>query len=79
MFLGLTPWIGLTPWMTPWMTPWKSERISDEEKLGHVRAELAALCEARDRSIFDGDGLAALVAELKLINESLWRTEHEIR
>ena len=57
----------------------KAERVSDEEKLGHVRAELAALCEARDRSIFDGEGLAALVAELKLINESLWRIEDEIR
>ena len=34
----------------------KAERIADPEKLGHVRAELAALCEARDRSIFDGEG-----------------------
>jgi len=57
----------------------KSERISDPEKLDHVRAELAALMEARDRSIFDGEVLAALVAELKSINELLWRTEDDIR
>ena len=37
------------------------------------------MCEARDRSIFDGEGLAALVAELKSINESLWRIEDDIR
>jgi len=37
------------------------------------------LTEARDRSIFDGEVLAALVAELKSINESLWRTEDDIR
>ena len=57
----------------------KAERITDPEKLRHVRAELAALSEARDRSIFDGEGLAALVAELKAINESLWDIEDEIR
>jgi hypothetical protein len=57
----------------------KSERISDTEKLGHVMVELAALTEARDRSIFYGEGLADVVAELKSINESLWRTEDEIR
>ena len=57
----------------------KSERISDREKLEHVRAELAVLTEARDRSIFDGGGLSALVAELKSINESLWRIEDDIR
>ena len=34
----------------------KAERISDPEKLANVRTELAALCEARDRSIFDRRG-----------------------
>ena len=57
----------------------KSERISDTEKLGHVMAELAVLTEARDRSIFSGGDLASLVTELKSINESLWRTEDDIR
>ena len=57
----------------------KAERITDREKLGHVRAELAALAEARYRSIFDGEGLAALVVELKSINESPWRVEDDIR
>ena len=38
-------------------------------KLTHVMAELGALIEARDQSVFYGDGLAALVAKLKSINE----------
>jgi Family of unknown function (DUF6165) len=57
----------------------KAERIADQEKLGHVRAVLATLIDARDRSIFDREGLAAMVSELKSINESLWRTEDDIR
>jgi hypothetical protein len=40
---------------------------------------MAALSEARDGSIFDGYVLAALTAELKAINESLWRIEDELR
>ena len=57
----------------------KSERIRDDRKLEHVKKELAGLMEARDRSIFDGGELTALVAELKSINESLWRIEDDIR
>jgi Family of unknown function (DUF6165) len=57
----------------------KSERISDERKLEHVRRELAGLMEARERSIFDGGELKSLVAKLKSINESLWRIEDDIR
>ncbi len=57
----------------------KAQRITGPEKLAHVRAELAGLTEARDRSIFDGEGLEVLVAELRSINESLWRIEDDIR
>ena len=57
----------------------KSERITDQLKLEHVRKELAVLTEARDRSIFDGGELSPLVAELKSINESLWQVEDDIR
>ncbi len=57
----------------------KAERIHDAAKLAHVRAELSALREARDRSIFDGEGLGLLAGELKAINESLWQIEDDIR
>jgi hypothetical protein len=49
----------------------KAERITDADKLRNVRAELATLSDARDASIFDGDVLAGLTAELVAINESL--------
>jgi hypothetical protein len=57
----------------------KSERVTNADKLRNVRAELAALSQARDESMFDGEVLAALTAELKGINESLWQIEDEIR
>jgi hypothetical protein len=52
----------------------KNERITDAEKLRHVRAELAMLTDARDRWIFESEELAGLIAELKSINEQLWDT-----
>jgi hypothetical protein len=57
----------------------KAERFDDPVKVSHVRAELAALIEARDRSIFIQEGVEGLTAELKAINEALWRIEDEIR
>ncbi len=57
----------------------KAERIVDPEKLRNIHAELDALTEARDGSIFDQDGIAGLTAELKAINEALWEIEDEIR
>jgi len=57
----------------------KAERFEDLVKVGHVRAELASLIAARDRSIFSQDGLEDLTVELKTVNESLWRIEDAIR
>ena len=57
----------------------KAERISNPEKLRHVRAELAELAEARERSIFERDELGALTAELRAVNEALWDIEDQIR
>jgi Family of unknown function (DUF6165) len=57
----------------------KAERISDPAKLKNVRAELHALLEARDASIFDTEGLAPLAAELRTVNEALWDIEDQIR
>ena len=79
-----------TPWVTVTIAPGelldkitileiKAQRIADPEKLAHVNVELAALCEARNRSIFGGDDLAGLVANLKSINETLWWVEDDLR
>ena len=57
----------------------KAGRIADPTKLGHVRVELAALAESRDRTIPDTEELRALTAALRAVNESLWRVEDEIR
>ena len=57
----------------------KTQRISDPEKLRHVRAELAELTEARERSIFEREELGLLTAELRAVNEALWDIEDQIR
>ncbi len=57
----------------------KLERLSDREKLRNVRAELAGLTEARERSVVARDALKVLTVELKRVNESLWEIEDEIR
>src|ERR1700728_2732774 len=57
----------------------EAERFDDSVKVGHVRAELASLIEARDGSIFIQDGAEDLTGELKAVNESLWRIEDEFR
>src|SRR5205807_3963547 len=56
----------------------KRERIADEAKLTHVRAELAALEAARDRQIAPSEELARLTAELRALNEALWQVEDDI-
>jgi hypothetical protein len=50
----------------------KAERIREPGKREHVGAGLAALTAARDRSIFDREGVAGLTAELRAVNEALW-------
>ncbi len=57
----------------------KAERISDPAKLGHVRAELASLTAARDRSIGSMSRLGALVADLRTVNEAIWDVEETLR
>jgi Family of unknown function (DUF6165) len=57
----------------------KAERIADADKQRNVRVELKALYEARDGAIFDQEGLAPLVAELKAINDALWQIEDGVR
>jgi hypothetical protein len=57
----------------------KSERITDEEKLGNVRTELAMLRRARDAAVGPSPELQALEAELKATNTALWDIEDRIR
>jgi hypothetical protein len=57
----------------------KSERLSDPGKLRNVRAELAVLRAARDASLPASAALAALAAELKAANETLWGVEDDVR
>jgi Family of unknown function (DUF6165) len=57
----------------------KAERIGDEEKLRNVKAELAALRAARDRTILMCEPLELLTSELRAINQALWDIEDEIR
>jgi hypothetical protein len=57
----------------------KSERIEDPAKLANVRLELAALVTVRDREVAPSAELTGVVAELKEVNEGLWRIEDEIR
>ena len=57
----------------------KSERMSDAAKLQNVRHELSVLSATRDAHLSDVDGLDALAARLKEINEALWVIEDDIR
>jgi tetratricopeptide (TPR) repeat protein len=56
----------------------KSERIADEERLKHVRAERAVLDAARD-TLEPAPEVADLVTQLRAVNEALWEIEDAIR
>jgi hypothetical protein len=57
----------------------KSQRISDAAKLGHVRAELAALRAASAQALVPSEQLQALVSQLRAVNEALWQIEDDLR
>jgi hypothetical protein len=57
----------------------KAKHIGDAAKLSHVRTELETLRAAWDRTIVPSEDLAALTAELRAINQALWKIEDEIR
>jgi CHAT domain-containing protein len=57
----------------------KSQRITDPAKLQMVQRELDALSAVRNQSLPNNEQLDAMAAELKRINEQLWRTEDDIR
>ena len=57
----------------------KAERIADPDKVANVRSELGLLQEAWDQSVNEDDRIRALGAELRSINEALWKIEDDIR
>ncbi|HET6283173.1 MAG TPA: DUF6165 family protein [Polyangia bacterium] len=57
----------------------KSAHIAPGAKLSNVRTELGVLVAARDAGILPSAELDVLTADLKTINETLWRIEDEIR
>ena len=57
----------------------KSERVASGDKLRNVRVELAELSAARDASIAPSRALDRLTASLKLVNQTLWWVEDELR
>jgi hypothetical protein len=56
----------------------KVERIADPLRNANVRHELLLLREVRQR-LASPDGLEALAASLKQVNQTLWNVEDEIR
>jgi hypothetical protein len=56
----------------------KEQRLLSKESIANVRNELAALMNTADRTLARKD-VAALKAQLKSINETLWEVEDKIR
>ena len=57
----------------------KTERLTDAAQLDNVRYELGLLRAARTGRLADSAALAELEAELKSVNERLWKVEDDIR
>lgn len=57
----------------------KAERISDPEKLKSINKELSLLQGTWQESPYYSVDLAAEIADLKKVNETLWEIEDDIR
>jgi hypothetical protein len=57
----------------------KAERLTSDEQLQSVRAELAALRPVRDSRIPATQQLDGLIVELRKVNEVLWDLEEVVR
>jgi hypothetical protein len=57
----------------------KSERMTEPDKLAHVRHELEVLRAAWDASPLAARDVAGLVGALRAVNETLWDIEDRIR
>lgn len=57
----------------------KSERISDPDKVANVRRELELLGSVWRQYVEQDETVSRIHAELKTINEALWKIEDDIR
>ena len=57
----------------------KSERISDAGKVANVKRELGLLSTSWLEAVDQDDTIRRIHAELKTINEALWKIEDDIR
>lgn len=57
----------------------KSERMDDPDKITNVQLELDILQAIHESSIPGSPALDGLTAELKRVNEALWKIEDDIR
>src|SRR5262249_54011887 len=57
----------------------KGRKIADPAMLTNIRRRLADLAAVRDREIGSPAGLTSLVAELEVVNESIWGGEEGLR
>ncbi len=57
----------------------KAERIADAAKRANVLIELATLTDARGAAIRPDGEIDRLAAELRVVNEALWKIEDDIR
>ena len=57
----------------------KLERIDDPAKLANIRYEQAILLEILGRNIAPSAEIDVLRGELKILNETIWRVEEELR
>ncbi|MDE2689630.1 MAG: DUF6165 family protein [Acidobacteriota bacterium] len=57
----------------------KAERIADPDKVANVQRELRSLAAARSEALPSSPELDELTAELRQINERLWKIEDDIR
>jgi peptidoglycan hydrolase CwlO-like protein len=57
----------------------KAERISDPDKLANIHRELSSLTATREKALDTSPELDEFTAELRRINEQLWKIEDDIR
>jgi Family of unknown function (DUF6165) len=57
----------------------KADKISEPAKLANIRREMEALAPVRAELISEYDGVLALEAQLREVNEALWAIEDDIR
>ncbi len=57
----------------------KRDRLTDPAQLANVEHEHATLCAARDKAMPEGADVSDSFAGLRIVNETLWDIEDDIR